>query len=219
MQVMRVIFSRRLQGLQELQRLQGLLFSLIVVLGLAGCSTSTQLPNKLPSTAPTSVDSISQWQLEGKLGVRYQGKNDSVYMTWQRDKDAYAIELTGMLGMGATQIEGTRHYATLKRPGEAPVTEASVNQLVERYTGWAFPVTELNYWIKGQPAPDSSYADLNLSSEGQIQSFHQSGWLIRYLRYGETEGLTLPEKITATGPDTQVTLVIKSWHLSKDNTE
>ncbi len=191
----------------------------LILLWLTGCSTSMPSPKTLPNQTPTSVDDLNQWQLEGKLGVRYQGKNDSVYLTWQRNKDNYAIELTGMFGVGATQIWGNGEHATLQRPGEAPITETSVNQLVQRYTGWAFPVSQLNYWVKGQPAPDASYSTLSLNNQGQIQSFSQSGWRVHYTRYGETDGLTLPQKITASSPDTQVTLVIKSWRLNNHSAQ
>lgn len=182
-----------------------------VLLLLAGCATAPPQPAQSSAPAPTNIADLNNWALEGKLGIRHLKDSGSLYITWQQNADHYIIDLAGTLGIGSTHIEGDGNTATIQRSGEPAITHSSADELVERYTGWVIPVTDLAHWAKGQPAPDSIYLPLATDETGRLQQFEQSGWQITYHRFSATNGLTLPEKITATQPDTKVTLVIKSW--------
>ena len=72
------------------------------------------------------------------------------------------------------------------------------------------PVSNLLWWIRGLPAPESR-SRITLDSESHLAQLEQDGWKVEYQRYVEQNGYALPERLKLYGQDLEVTLVIKDW--------
>ena len=81
---------------------------------------------------------------------------------------------------------------------------------MESQLGWQLPVSNLLWWIRGLPAPDSR-SRVSLDGNGRLATLQQDDWHVEYLGYAEENGLTLPSRIKLEGRDLQITLVIKDW--------
>ncbi|MEF9956985.1 MAG: lipoprotein insertase outer membrane protein LolB, partial [Acinetobacter sp.] len=73
------------------------------ILLLSGCQHLTQ-----PQKAITSpqIQDENNFDLQGKIGVRTPKQSGSAFFTWVQQQDQFDIELTGILGVGKTQIQG-----------------------------------------------------------------------------------------------------------------
>lgn len=88
---------------------------------------------------------------------------------------------------------------------------ASAENLMESQLGWSLPVSNLLWWVRGLPAPDSAY-QLQLNDDSLAHRLEQDGWQLEYVRYQTLENDTrLPERIQLQGPQLQLTLLVKQW--------
>lgn len=166
-------------------------------LALAACSGTARIE------APVNAEweqrrevlaQISQWEFIGSLNVRDASDAHSSRIRWQQSDDIYQINLWGTFNVGATQIDGRPGEVQIVQQGEDPVFTESPEELLYQELGYELPVTELNYWIKGIPAPGPS-SDLQFGETNQLRAFQQVGWQISYLGYTNFGPETLPTRI------------------------
>jgi len=81
---------------------------------------------------------------------------------------------------------------------------------VHSQLGWQLPVSNLLWWVRGLPSPDSR-SRVALDANGRLASLQQDGWDVQYLGYSEQDQYSLPTRIKLAGHDLQITLVIKDW--------
>lgn len=159
------------------------------------------------------LGTIEQWQVQGKLGVRIPNNSGSVYFNWQQRPNDFAIHLNGPLGQGATWIRGDAQQVSLSQAGKESVSANSPEELMASTMGWWLPVSQLYYWIRAIPAPDSDISKINHNSDGTLHSLEQDGWTLSYKGYQQTDSWHLPAKVIAQRDDTKLTFIIKSWRL------
>ncbi|WP_313210688.1 lipoprotein insertase outer membrane protein LolB, partial [Stutzerimonas nitrititolerans] len=98
----------------------------------------------------------------------------------------------------------------LEVAGQGRFEADSPEALVQSQLGWQLPVSNLLWWVRGLPAPDSR-SRLSLDGQSRLAMLQQDGWDVEYLGYSEENGFALPERIKLSGRDLQITLVIKDW--------
>ncbi|HIZ51360.1 MAG TPA: lipoprotein insertase outer membrane protein LolB [Candidatus Pseudomonas excrementavium] len=158
----------------------------------------------------SAVTPLTDWMLQGKLGVKAPQESGSGTLSWLQQQDHYDIRLSGPLGRGATRIEGNDAGVTLEIAGQPPASAESAEVLLEQQIGWRLPVEHLLWWVRGLPAPDSP-SRLQLNPDSQLARLAQAGWTVEYSRYQEIEGLTLPQRLQLSGHNVLLTLVITRW--------
>lgn len=182
----------------------------LLVLLLSACSTQQRPPLPTELAAMTDNLQLEDWRLSGKLGIRGEQISQSAYLNWQQCGDNFDIRISGPLGQGAARLQGDKEHVLLDQ-GKQSHQASSPEQLLQQQLGWSLPVSQLKYWIRGIPSPDSSYR-----SKPEQSGFEQAGWLVSYSRLQQLEGRTLPDRATATHPRLKITLLLKSWDLSPD---
>ncbi len=179
---------------------------------LSACAT----PRKIPATddfnqLQQQLQALESWQVEGKIGLRQDGRGSSARVSWQQTRDHYTLRLSGPLGIGTVLIDGDDTGVVVHNKDgvfQAPTPE----QLLLELTGWQIPVTALQYWARGLPAPDMPVVQQRVE-QGRLASLDQGGWKITYLDYTLVDGLWLPARMRMSRPETQLTLLYKSWRL------
>ncbi|WP_181298905.1 lipoprotein insertase outer membrane protein LolB [Pseudomonas sp. Q2-TVG4-2] len=156
------------------------------------------------------VSEIDGWQISGKIGIRAPQDSGSGTLFWLQRQDYFDIRLSGPLGRGATRLTGRPEAVALEVAGQGRFEAKSPEALVESQLGWQLPVSNLLWWVRGLPAPDSR-SRVALDANGRLAGLHQDGWDVQYLGYSEEDGYTLPSRIKLAGRDLQITLVIKDW--------
>lgn len=153
---------------------------------------------------------IDGWQISGKIGIRAPQDSGSGTLFWLQRQDYFDIRLSGPLGRGASRLTGRPDAVTLEVAGQGRFEAASPEALVQAQLGWQLPVSNLLWWVRGLPAPDSR-SQLSLDEQSRLASLEQDGWRVDYLDYMDENGFSLPTRIRLEGHDLQVTLVIKDW--------
>jgi len=192
---------------------------LIAVLSLtllAGCSQMQPAPAVVPAlnyqAYTAQMLALSQWQLQGKVGIRTSQESNSAGFSWQQHADRYDISFFGPFNAQAARLRGDSQRITLEADGETYQADTP-EALLEDRLGWQLPVRELAWWVRGLPAPNIPYT--KSIAEERLSELNQRGWQIRYRRYSE-DGLH-PEKILLIREGLRITLVIHEWEKFLDN--
>jgi outer membrane lipoprotein LolB len=156
------------------------------------------------------ISEIDGWQINGKIGIRAPQDSGSGTLFWLQRQDYFDIRLSGPLGRGATRLTGRPDAVALEVAGRGRFQAKSPEALVESQLGWQLPVSNLLWWVRGLPAPDSR-SRVALDANGRLANLQQDGWDVQYLGYSEEDGYTLPSRIKLAGRDLQITLVVKDW--------
>ncbi len=132
-------------------------------------------------------------------------------MVWQQQKRDYQVSLFGPFGVGRTTLNGTPTALTLLAAGKEYKAQTP-ERLMQQVLGWQLPVTNLYFWVRGLPAPNSP-ASTTFDAYHHLIELKQQGWQIQYERYTAIQGIDLPSKLRLKSGQLQVKLVISSWKL------
>ena len=186
--------------------------SLLIV--LSGCSAlSVQQPVAVPTGSwaeyQLEMAAITDWELSGKIGIRTPDDSQSANLYWQQLDQQYAIEMTGPLGQGGARIVGQPGDVKISIAGEGDYQASSPEALMYDTLGWAVPVQQIQWWVRGLPSPDSPFQ--HQLSNNRLSQLQQDGWQVNYLRYSQHDRYTLPGKIRLSRDTLSITLIIKEW--------
>lgn len=137
---------------------------------------------------------LSQWEFTGSVNVRDAREAHSSRIRWHQDGAIYRINLWGTFNAGATQIDGRPGEVSITQQGQTPVVTHSPEELLYQELGYELPVSELNHWVKGIPAPGLA-SELEFGENHQLLRFEQAGWQINYLGFTNFGTETLPTRV------------------------
>ncbi len=157
---------------------------------------------------------LDDWEFTGSISVRDEQKSHTSRIRWRQQREDYRINLWGTFNVGATEISGGPDLVRISRQGEEVVTD-SAEQLIYDELGYELPVSHLNYWLKGIPAPDSP-SESEFGENNQLTHLHQSGWQIEYMAYSNYGTETLPVRIRMIKNPLRVDLLRLNWTLITD---
>lgn len=182
-----------------------LLSTVLASLVLTACQ-----PMIKPQIATTLVIENSQnFSLQGKLGIRTPTQSGSAFYTWVQHNDQFEIELSGILGVGKTQIWGQKYgQASLNSSRTGEILAPSPEELLKRATGWDAPITYLMDWIQATAA--TSTAQLTQDKQGRVSQIIEGGWTVD-LSYNQS---TLPNRLILkqmlkNGQENRITMLIQ----------
>lgn len=177
---------------------------------LAGCSVSPITP-KAP--LPESVNDLNEWHTEGRVGIRTADDAVSGNFNWDHSPEHYEINIYGPFGQGATRIEGIPGQSSTLSYDDKTITGDNAESMLYREFGWQFPVSQVQYWIRGLASPTTP-ASIDFQADGSTPStIIQDGWTITYKEFTAIEHLTLPQKIQVTKTPYRVNLIITDWDI------
>ena len=194
-----------------------LLSALSILIFLEQCSSVAPpaTENVVWSAQRQQLESLDNWQLRGRVNVLYDNESYTPRIIWEQQRNDYYIRLWGTFNAGMTEINGRPGSVTMEQDGNT-YTASSPEELILQQLGYELPVSFLEYWIRGLPAPFSS-ADLSFNELNQLQGLEQEGWTVDYpdpRQYGE---LTLPRRVNVTRPldDVRLRFVGLNWTLDQ----
>jgi outer membrane lipoprotein LolB len=170
---------------------------MLALLLLAGCATRAPLP---VGSGAASLQAAQLWSLDGKLGIKAADQSGNLGLRWEQDHDAYNIGLYGPLGVTVARISGDGQGATLELPDQPGRQAGNPEALVQAALGYPLPVTPMQYWVRGMPAP-------GLPVDIHKAGFRQLGWDVTIRQQGPAG----PLKIQLQRPEVRLLLVVKEW--------
>lgn len=144
---------------------------------MTGLLNACQSLPKSPSSLITqNIDEKISFAITGKIGITTQNTNGkqagSAFYGWTQENERFAIDLTGVLGIGATQIRYDGRTATLiSDKGE--ITADSPEELLFKATGWHAPISQLPHWVMGKSATGDTNTSTN---EGKLLQSTNGDW-------------------------------------------
>ena len=159
------------------------------------------------------LKALSAWQLSGRVNVRYEGESHTPRIRWQQLNSEYTIRLWGTFNAGNTRIVGRPGYVTMEHDGDV-LTANSPEDLILQQLGYELPVSYLEFWIRGLPAPDSK-AELTFNELNQLSEISQNGWTVIYPAPRQYGALTLPRRVDVSRPEDAIALrfIGLSWNV------
>lgn len=184
---------------------------------LSGCAQFATPPKqRLPSYTWAQrlaiLSNIHSWNLDGAISIQSSKGADMGSFTWRQQNATYRIALSGPLGIGGIKIQGQPGKVTLSKSAKETYSASNPEQLMQQRLGWQIPLTNLNYWVRGIPAPNMA-AEKKLDKKQQLVGLKQQGWLINFSRYKQIGKITLPSKLDMYNPRLRVRIIIKRWVL------
>lgn len=161
------------------------------------------------------LQQLDNWELRGRVDVRYDNDSHTPRIQWQQRDDEYRIRLWGTFNAGNTLIVGRPGYVTMEQDGTTVDAESPEDLILEQL-GYELPVSYLEFWIRGLPAPTAS-ADLEFNELNQLRRIHQAGWTVNYSDprlYGD---IALPARMELTRPrnDIRLRFIGLNWTLDE----
>lgn len=189
-------------------------------LGLLSACSITAPPAERSSdwiSQRTALEELDSWQLRGRVNVRYNEESDTPSIDWMQQNVEYHIRLWGTFNVGTTVIVGRPGYVTLEQGGDV-LTASSAENLILQQLGYELPVSYLEYWIKGIPAPGSQ-ADLRFNELNQLVALVQDGWTVSYFDLRQYDNLSLPRRVDVTRNQNDIRLRFFRLNWELDSSE
>lgn len=175
---------------------------MLALLALAGCAT---MPEKRPAVRAAPFDVL------GRVLVQFDGRAFSANVRWVHALDADDIWLMTPTGQALAHMHENAGGATLTAADQTQYRGASVEALTKRGLGWALPVARLQYWLRGEAAPDTPAEITARDSDGRARQLAQDGWRVSYEYYPAAENGGLPRRMELAGEGQTLRLVIDTW--------
>ena len=186
-------------------------FSLTLIatstLVLTGCQQYTQPQAPSVSQIPEAANNFN---LQGKFGVKTPGQSGSAFFTWVQQQDEFDIELSGILGVGKTQISGTPGQVTLNSAKTGLIQAETPEELLERATGWQAPITHLVDWVQAKPA--TTQAKISKDESNRPIQFLEDGWTVdlSYNAQAQLPNKLILKQTFESGQENRITMVIQN---------
>lgn len=186
-------------------------FSLTLIatstLVLTGCQQYTKPQAPSISQIPEAANNFN---LQGKIGVKTPGQSGSAFFTWVQQQDEFDIELSGILGVGKTQISGTPGQVTLNSAKTGLIQAETPEELLQRATGWQAPITHLVDWVQAKPA--TTQAKINKDESNRPVQFLEDGWTVdlSYNDQAQLPNKLILKQMLESGQENRITMVIQN---------
>jgi len=202
-----------------------IIYFLPFLIWLGACST-TQQKDQTSETVNWQLQQkelaqLQSWAINGRISVQTEYEGGQADYRWQQYNNTdYDIRLQAPMGAGTTLITGRLNGVSLKTSSGDELFDTDVDKLMLKLNGWPLPVSGLQYWVKGLPAPKSSFEVSKWNKNGLPAVMLQDGWRIEMRKYKKVGENLLPGKLfinRQNGEDVDVRLIIRQWTLGVNN--
>ena len=154
----------------------------LAVLLLSACAT----------LEPAVVGKSPEFELAGRIAVRYGQEAFSGNIAWRHADDADEMLITTALGAGVARITRSKQDITLTTAEPKQYHAADAESLTEQVLGFRLPLRGLADWVRGKPSPD----------------LEARGWKIEYQDH---DAQKRPTRMRVTYPGLELRLAISEW--------
>lgn len=184
---------------------------------LAGCAaTPPPAPSLLPEHAwlqrETRLRQLETWTLSGRLAISTEAEAWNASLHWSQRPDGYEVSVIAPLGGGSLQLRGNAEGVVLQTADQGLYLAQNPDALMRDVLGLQIPVSGLRFWVLGIPQP-GVMQERRIDDWGRLVELRQAQWRVEFLRYRETPGGSLPDKLFMRNDQFEVRLVISDWEI------
>jgi outer membrane lipoprotein LolB len=172
----------------------------LVAVVLAACATVQVAPRD-----PQPFD------LLGRVLVTYSGGAMTANVRWTHDADRDEIWLMTPTGQTLAHIIDTPSGAVLTRADQEQYRAGGVEALTRRALGWALPLSLLQYWVRGIPAPGTPPTAVERGPGERPIAFTQNGWRVALTHHSEGELADKVRRVDLNDGANQIRFVVDTW--------
>jgi len=187
---------------------------LILLLALSACSHQPLEPSYrkvLPAVRQTQLTTLNHWEIEGSFSLRQPPQSVVANYEWLQQGDHYDLHIHSALNLVSIKIIGEPNEVHLWRSARHVVEAQNPEELMQAQLGWQLPLSNLQYWIRGLPAPGLYKA--RYDAYGHLLTLKQAGWTIHYSKYLPHGHYDLPTMLKLTDDQWAAKISIKRWEL------
>jgi outer membrane lipoprotein LolB len=191
--------------------------AVVSVLLLSGCETRDPIASKTfvvqsPLERQAELAKIKYWRMNGSFSIQEINQRPEIanYEWWQSDR-SYRIAILSVLDLYRVDIHRMGNTVKLWKNGTLSLTAKSPEDLLQESMGWSLPVSDLQYWIKGIPAPQKKGEFyVKYDQYGHLTGLRQDGWTLQFDRYKrEVDAPDFAQRITLTRPGITVKIIVR----------
>jgi len=191
----------------------------MAVISLTACSTIAPHifvadPDKKWEQRQTQLSKINDWHLSGRIAIINGVESWHLDMLWQYHDGKYILDLSGTLGLGHSQLTGTKDGVVLVDSDGNSFFAESPEYLLKKITGFYIPVKSLIYWMRGLPNINATEQKHKIDKFGRLQYLQQDNWNVRIKRYVDVSQHELPQKIFINGHNLKIKIFVDEWNLN-----
>lgn len=156
------------------------------------------------------------WNLEGRIGLSVGKDAYNGSLNWEQEGDTIDFRFRGPLGIGGVRIHGILgEEIRIKTTRGEEFLLQDVEVEMQEQLGWSLPINSLRYWVLGITDPELD-AELILNENDLLDELEQGDWKVVYDSYMDIGDVSMPKKLKVSGPDTKITLLVKSWTIPNE---
>ena len=173
-------------------------------------TSASQLAVPKNKTIAHSAETIHAWEISGGIAAKSPKEAWTAPYHWsQQGPNQYHLRLMGPLG-GKTIFIKQNNGQVIYQEGQKTITASSAESLLMKETGVRLPVSHFYYWLRGLPAPGTSYTFQTVTGSS-ASVLTQAGYTITYISRSSVKGIILPSKLELRGQGIKIKLVIQHW--------
>ncbi|MBI3371599.1 MAG: outer membrane lipoprotein LolB [Betaproteobacteria bacterium] len=175
---------------------------LAAALALGACAGLTELPAERRS--------LVEFELAGRIAVRYGREAASGNIAWRHADDADELLITTPVGGAVARIVRGPDAVMVTGADGVEHRAADAQSLTERVLGFRLPLEGLADWVRARPSI-SSVAAAHYDLAGKLTLLEQDGWRIEYLEHESSRSGAMPTRMRLHYPGLELRLAIHEW--------
>ncbi len=152
-------------------------------------------PTSLWQERQENIGRVANWSLSGRFIITIGSKSDNASFFWNGSLVTKELKLFGPFGSSRLRLYEDSKGAVLQRSSGERLVGISGEALLYDLSGWLIPFNQMNYWVRGLPAP-GKHGGVAIDVVGRALSFVQDGWEIQYNEYISIDGIDLPKSLS-----------------------
>jgi len=151
------------------------------------------------------------FDLLGRVLAGADGRAFSAGFRWRHEMPLNEIWLMSPAGTTLAFISSDAAGATLTTADQQEYRAFSAEGLTRRALGWDLPLAQLQYWVRGETAPDVAADAVERDAQGRLIRLEQAGWSVRYAYAPATAQGTLPRRLDLEQSGQRIRMIIDDW--------
>lgn len=191
------------------------LWIIFLVFFLTACAIAPKQisENKSLQQRQKQLAEIKKFSINGQFSLVAPNTQVTGNLIWKQCDQNYQIQLFGPFGMGHVRIVGNQNQVMLQDSRNRKFTASNPETLMQQQLGWALPLTELQYWVKGQAASQLP-SEHQVDNQSHLIELKQQNWIINYQNFQTVNHVDLPIKIRMQQGQVFSKMVIDEWKIN-----
>tara|TARA_B100001057_G_scaffold76213_2_gene70932 strand:- start:11206 stop:11802 length:597 start_codon:yes stop_codon:yes gene_type:complete len=180
------------------------IFLIMMIYLLTGCAFSNQ-SLFLKDNKDTLYPLFDEWKASGRFIFNHEKESINAKFIWKQETEEFELRILNSLGMRSVLFRGNDQGIN-SIDGAASEDIIADEGLLE-----LIPLSEMRFWLTGNPNPMIKFSTLSKDSENI--SFSQSGWNVKILENREIDSFYFPEKINISNSESSIIILISDWKI------